>query len=228
MIESEHCLAQDQTVLHVSAENPVISLTKLQLREAAQRIAYCLRHSYGIGANGPNKDVVTVIGYGQPLAPAAFFGVIASGGVYSAASPSSTSSELTRQIKLGHSKLIICSSELVGVVTKSANDCGIPWKNVLILESEPSWLLLSLDERLNLLTEARLGWVKITDERELRDSLIAIVWSSGTTGVPKGEVPCHCGDGSVLTRLNRCDVVAHQPRRLRLTFGKLPSEPSRR
>ncbi len=92
--DSEHSVAQDDTVLHVEAANPSNTINKKELRDLVQRIAHGLRHHYGVGANGPDKDVVTVISYGQPMVPAAFYGVIAAGGVYSAASPSSTVSEL--------------------------------------------------------------------------------------------------------------------------------------
>ena len=81
---------QDHSVVHVEAAWPANKLTKADLRRFTEQVAHGLRTNYGIGAQGPNQDVVTVIGYGQILMPAAFFGVIAAGGVFSAASPSST------------------------------------------------------------------------------------------------------------------------------------------
>ena len=73
-------MAKDATILHQEAADPTNIVTKAQLRELVQRISHGLRHEHGVGLNGPNKDVVTVMSYGQPLVAAAFFGVIAAGG----------------------------------------------------------------------------------------------------------------------------------------------------
>lgn len=126
--------------------------------------------------------------YGQPIAPAVFFGVLAAAGVYSAASPSLTCEELVRQLRLGQSRLIICSSEVEKVARKAAYECRLPPENVLVVESDPTWALRRMRgfSSQDLLTDDKLEWKACQDDRQLRYSLIAIVWSSGTTGVPKG------------------------------------------
>ena len=129
--------------------------------------------------------------YGQPISPATFFGVIAAGGVYSGASPSLTAHELSHQVRLTRSGVIICSSEVIQIVCKTARECGIPLQNVLLLESEPSWSLARVTDSLNLLTNKGLDWEKITDPQQLAESVIVIIWSSGTTGVPKGKRLVH-------------------------------------
>ncbi|KIV86116.1 hypothetical protein PV11_01751 [Exophiala sideris] len=184
-------LAKDDTVLHAAAEVPPCRLTKRELKQLSQRIAHCLRTSYSIGANGPNKDVVTVISYGQVMAPAVFFGIIAAGGVYSAASASSTVDELVHQVQLARSQVIICSSEVKAVAWKAAITCHIPPENVLILESTPSLALKRALDDVDLLSQHRLDWQKITEQRQLAESIIVVIWSSGTTGVPKGVMLSH-------------------------------------
>jgi 4-coumarate--CoA ligase len=175
-------------VLHVEADNPSNKVTRNDLRNLVERIAHGLRHNYDVGANGLNKDVVTVISYGQPLVAAAFFGVIAAGGVYSAASPSSTVAELARQIEIGTSRLIICSLEFKELATQAARQCNVPLNRILVLESSPSWRLSSLYGGINAISENKLQWEKITDPKMLKTSLVTILWSSGTTGLPKGMV----------------------------------------
>lgn len=130
---------------------------------------------------------MTVISYGQILIPAAFFGVIAAGGVYSAASPSSTVSDLVRQIKIGKSHTIICSAEHKDLAAQAAKECDIPVDRVLVLESSPSWKLQSLNGKVNAISDHALDWAKITDPEALKKSLITVLWSSGTTGLPKGK-----------------------------------------
>lgn len=155
-------------------------------------MAHGLRHRFKLGSNGPNKDTVAVISHGQILAPAILYAIIAAGGVYSAASPSSTVSDLTRQVKIGKSNLIVCGREHVEVASKAAKECGIPLRNVLCLDStKGAWKLESLEGSVSAISRQKLKWRKIFDPKLLKESLIVILWSSGTTGLPKGVMLSH-------------------------------------
>lgn len=178
--------------MHIEAANPQSKVTKAPLLTTLQNIAHGLRYKYGVGSEGPSKDTVTVITHGQLLVPAAFFGVVAAGGVYSAASPSSTISELARQVKIGQSKLIICGTEHIDVASKAAQICGLPLQNVLVLDSmHDKWSLKSVQGDVNALSKKKQRWRQVFDPAVLKSSLIAILWSSGTTGLPKGVMLSH-------------------------------------
>jgi 4-coumarate--CoA ligase len=161
------------------------------LRVFSEQIAHGLRHSYGIGAQGPYEDVVTVLSSGQPFVPAVLFGVIAAGGVFSAASHSFTPRELARQIEQGKSNLLVCSSDLKHVGLRAAKLCGLPSERVIVMGASPSWTLKSADGQVTVTTENRLPFPRVTDREELKKSLIMLLWSSGTTGVPKGVMLSH-------------------------------------
>ncbi|KAK7991613.1 hypothetical protein PG988_000407 [Apiospora saccharicola] len=190
LFDSPYSLAQDDSPVHVEAANPANKLTKADLRRFSEQVAHGLRTHYGIGANGPSRDVVTVIGYGQILLPAVFYGVIAAGGVFSAASPSSTVAELSRQISQAKSGLVICGSEHIDVATKAAAQCNLTARNVSVLDST-SRSLHSVVGKVEVISGSRLPWARVTDRQALRDSLIVILWSSGTTGLPKGVMLSH-------------------------------------
>lgn len=189
-------------MLHCEAANPSNAITKAQARDLTKQIAYILRHSYGIGANGPGKDVVVCISSGQPLLPILFYGVIAAGGVYSAASASHTSSDLSRQVKQGSSNLIFCSEDAKDVAVKSAKDCEIPLSRVLVISSSPEWSIKAVEGNgSSLPSQGKLDWERITNEKNLEDSLICLLYSSGTTGVPKG------GRILMIWSLNLCSLL---------------------
>jgi 4-coumarate--CoA ligase len=186
--DSEHSLAEDDTPLHISAANPNVFLTKATLRALAERIAYFLRTTFSIGAHGPYKDVVVVCSSGQPAAPAAFWGIIAAGGVFSAASHSFTPEELARQIKQGRSKVLMVSNDKIALGQRAAKLAGLAPDSIVVLESEPSWTCRTLEggNMIDTVNGPKLTWRKVADLDELKRSLIVLLYSSGTTGIPKG------------------------------------------
>jgi 4-coumarate--CoA ligase len=185
--DSEYSLSQEEATLHFEADNPSNSITKAELREISQQFAHGLRSHYGIGASGPYKDVVVVMAGGDILAPATFYGVIAAGGVFSPASPSFKPPELARHIKQGMSNLIICTSDKKGTAIEAAKLSGVPLSRVLVLESTGERSLKSIEGYIDCRSNQRIAWRKIVDPQELKDSLVLLLYSSGTTGVPKGS-----------------------------------------
>lgn len=126
------------------------------------------------------------------LLPTIFYGVIAAGGVYSAASSAYLPLELARQIKQGESNLIVCSADCKDVAVKAARECGIPLDRVLELESMggPRYLKSVASER-NLIEGSsgpELDWERVSDKNTLENRIICMLYSSGTTGAPKGKL----------------------------------------
>lgn len=141
--DSEYSTSTNQAILHVNAADPTSTISKAQLRQYAEEVAYGLRHKYGIGASGPYKDVVTVLSSGQAFSPAIFHGTIIAGGVSSYASHSASPTELARQIKTGLSNLVIVSEDLKHVAVEAAKLSGLPAENVLVFSQTAPWTLKS-------------------------------------------------------------------------------------
>jgi len=189
--ESEHCTAKEHTPLYAEASDPTLSITKSQARILTRQIAHFLRHEYGIGQNGPAEDVVATVSTGQHALACLFFGVIAAEGIYSAASPGATVEELVRQMRDGPAKVFFCSTDVKALAEAAAEVVGLPKRNVLVLESRPDVKLESIDGSVRCTFDQELQWRKITDAKELENSKICMLYSSGTTGLPKGVLISH-------------------------------------
>ena len=188
-------MAKEDTEIHISAADPSLVLTISRARQLTEATSSSLRRHFGIGANGAGKDIVSVISTGHYLLPVAFYGIIAAGGVFSAASSASTAGELSKQIQGAGSKVLLCVAETKDVAVRAAEEAG--WgKNgggrVLVMSEGKEWTIKPVEANglgKNLIDEQqRLPWKRITDPYELENSLVTLIYSSGTTGLPKGRI----------------------------------------
>jgi len=138
-----------------------------------------------------------VISTGHYLLPVLSYGIIGAGGVFSAASAASTASELSKQLQGAQSKLLITVEGTRDAAVKAAEDAG--WGSsgggrVLLMSEGREWELkiIGKDGKTgeNIINESdKLPWQKITDPYELENNLVILIYSSGTTGLPKGIRP---------------------------------------
>ncbi|RNJ55278.1 hypothetical protein D7B24_008799 [Verticillium nonalfalfae] len=214
LFDSAELPSKDDTILHVEASNPSNRLSKAQTATLTRRIAYILRRDFGVGASISGQDVVVCISSGEVLLPAVFYGTIAAGGVYSAASSSSTSAELQRQIEDGGARLLVASADCRAVAERAARQAGLPSDRILILEStdgKRSLLSKSGKDMLSV-SSSELPWDKIMDPEILKRRIICLVYSSGTTGKPKGVTITHANmvAHALITRYSYRDFLNRQ------------------
>lgn len=179
----------------MSAADPSLALTTSRARKLTQATSAALRKHFGIGVDGKGQDICSVISTGHYLLPVLSYGVIGAGGVFSAASAASTVGELSKQLQGAHSKILITCEATKEPSIKAAEEAG--WGangggRVLLMSEEKDWELKAIgkDGQLgrNLIDESdELQWQKITDPYEPENSLVILIYSSGTTGLPKGE-----------------------------------------
>ena len=165
------------------------------MRDLTQATSAALRKHFSIGADGAGKDVCSVISTGHYLIPVLSYGIIGSGGVLSIASVASTISELSKQIQGARSKILVSAEATRETAVKAAEEAG--WGangggRVMIMSEGKEWSLnvIQGDGQLghNLIDESdKLSWQKVTDLVELTDRLVILIYSSGTTGLPKGS-----------------------------------------
>lgn len=177
----------ESTPVHAEAHDTNYVITRGQARSLTRQFAHFLREEYGIGSAGPDRHVVVCVANGQCALPCVFWAVIAAEGIYSAASAAATPADIARQIGDGPGKLLICTDDLRELGIASAKIAGLSERNVLLLRSYPSVQLCSASGEVACEFKQELEWPTITDPKELENRTICILYSSGTTGLPKGE-----------------------------------------
>ncbi|KAK4189445.1 putative 4-coumarate--CoA ligase [Podospora australis] len=189
LFDSPLSAGNEDAVLHASAADPSrCSVTKAQLRTLVKRVAHTLRHDYGIGRSGPDKDVVLAISTGHYHLPTLFYSTVAAGGVFSASNPGSTPKELAGQLTQVAVKLLFCNEDTKPTAIAAAKLANLPLSRVLCLSpiSSGDFSLTSLATNSPItLSSSLLDWQRITSPDTLDNSTICILFSSGTTGVPK-------------------------------------------
>ncbi|KAK1585008.1 AMP-binding enzyme [Colletotrichum navitas] len=179
---------RDDTILHVDAADPSRSITKSRLVKAVKQLAHTLRHRYNIR----NGDVVQVIFTGHYMAPVVFYGIMAAGGSVASSSPSSSPSEVARQINLTESKMVICSPDIKALAVTGGTSAGLPDDCILYIGDSQEFQLFEAksDKQLSLSGE-ELDWERVTDRTNLENTVGCFIYSSGTTGMPKAVKISH-------------------------------------
>ncbi|KAK8210945.1 4-coumarate-CoA ligase-like protein [Phyllosticta capitalensis] len=186
LFESELSYARDYTPVSISCANPNHFITKSEARDLTKRTAHALRHKYGIGESGPGKDVVCSVTTGHHLLSIALYGVVAAGGVFSTASPAGSPADVAKQMRDGDAKLLICNDDTRPLALAAAQEVGLPEDRVLVIPTGGNWELRRANGKQNVVGDKKMEWQRVTDPAELENTTIVLIYSSGTTGSPKG------------------------------------------
>jgi 4-coumarate--CoA ligase len=190
-------LFDDKTKIWLDAADPSNYLTKPMAISYSMRIAWALR---GLGIDQEDKieahagarEIVIVFVENQIMIPPTLFGIICAGGINATCAPTATAFELSRQIQGSSPKLVICSDHTRQTAKEALQHLSISDRpKLLIMKSTvPFDLRLDKDDR-SILTANKLKWEQIEDLETLRNRTACLVYSSGTTGVPKGVPNTH-------------------------------------
>ena len=115
----------------------------------------------------------------------------------SGASTAFTIGELVRQIKNSEAGLLLCSKEYEERTVAAAKQCHVPPDRILVIDSSTpkDWRLLSSDFSSSNVLQSYNGrmleWQRFPALSTLENTTTCLLYSSGTTGLPKGVLLSH-------------------------------------
>lgn len=173
----------------IDAVNTELYVTLSKARDLTHRIGKGLRDlGVGIGASHGNHDEDIVLSFveNQVMVAPALFGVLCAGGIHATCPMTATSFELARQIRLSKPRILICSAQTRKVAEESLAQSGVPGVKLLVMVSE-ALDVVDGDTGKSIVSVDKLQWDRISDPNVLEKTTACLVYSSGTTGVPKGK-----------------------------------------
>ena len=116
---------------------------------------------------------------------------MAAGGVYAGTNPAYTAHELAHALSTSKARFVLSAPELIKPVLKAAETAGLPNDRVVVFNphGEPG-----LEGHLgwgDLLKHGERDWVRFDDLETAKGTTAALLFSSGTTGLPKAAMLSH-------------------------------------
>ncbi|KAF1920035.1 4-coumarate-CoA ligase-like protein [Ampelomyces quisqualis] len=162
------------------------SYTYSQVKEAAANFGKGLKHLW----DWQQGDVLALYTPNSIDTPAITWGCHWAGGVLSPANPNYTVDELAFQLKDSGARAIVTQLPFIENAQEAAKKAGIPLDKVILMgdRRDPSHNLKHFTSIINTAGSAKY---RRTKARNPAEDLAFLVYSSGTTGHPKGVMLTH-------------------------------------
>jgi 4-coumarate--CoA ligase len=172
--------------VYIDALNPTNSISARRARTVIRQLAAGFR-ALGLQPG----ETVCIHSFNSIWYPIFFQGVVAAGGVYAGTNPAYTAHELAHALKTSKARFVLSAPELIGPVLKAVESIG--WGREMVLVFNPHGEA-GIEGHLgggDLLQHGERDWVRFDDLETARGTTAALLFSSGTTGLPKAAMLSH-------------------------------------
>ncbi|KAF3940209.1 S-dihydroxybenzoyltransferase [Dactylella cylindrospora] len=174
----------DDQVLHVDAKTGR-QLTYTDVYERSKQLGIALKTLWG----WKKGDVMGVFTFNNIESPIVTWGILWAGGIMSPANPGYTLDEFVYQLKNCGAKAITTQAEVLPLVKEAAAKVGIPNDRILIIGDTKVPGYKHITEFKNM-SHREIKLIRRPKVDPAND-VAFLVYSSGTTGLPKGVMLSH-------------------------------------
>lgn len=181
----DHCAYDKDRPIYIDADNTSRSLSWTQSRTVVRQLVAGFR-----AAGLRPGDCVSIAAFNDIMYCMLFLGLIGAGGIFSGSNPAYTPFEIEHHVKTAKVKFIIVEPELLEPILKGSEGL-VDRKNIFIFNvlGQPcpdgfrswEWLLQHGEE----------DWIRFHGREKCRQTAVARLTTSGTTGPPKMAVQSH-------------------------------------
>ena len=120
-----------------------------------------------------------------------FLGIVGAGGCFTGSNPAYTPSELSHHIQNTKARFVITESELLPKIALAADVSGVSASNIYLFDAPKLDAPVHCSPVQELLKHGEADWVTFTNEDEAKTTIVALLSTSGTTGLPKAAMISH-------------------------------------
>ncbi|KAF2122256.1 hypothetical protein BDV96DRAFT_594164 [Lophiotrema nucula] len=144
----------------------------------------------GFRKHGLRKGDCVVIGsFNNLFYPVLALGILAAGGIYTGTNPAYTSFEVAHQVNTVHAKFIICEPDILSTILEAKHD--VPKSRIFIFDHDGQRVPDGFESYKALLEHGEADWPRFDDAETSKNTTAMLLFSSGTTGLPKAVQLSH-------------------------------------
>ncbi|KAJ9622716.1 hypothetical protein H2203_006367 [Taxawa tesnikishii (nom. ined.)] len=123
--------------------------------------------------------------------PIFFLAIVAAGGIFAGTNVAYKPFELSHHLKVSRSRFVIANAAFLETLLEGAKAVSIPKESIILFNPDDEPVPSGYTRWTDLLSAGEEDWVRFDDQEIAEETIAALLFSSGTTGLPKAVKLSH-------------------------------------